>query len=113
VVEIDGSTVDAAWHLLDDVLGGRVPVVQLVRSALEAHLPVKRQRLAAKALIRRGDRVLLARLSVHAVETGRWTLPAAASTTASRPRPRCCGRSRRRPAWSRVPARCSGSKTHT
>ena len=75
VVEIDGSTVDAAWHLLDDVLGGRLPVVQLVRDALEAHLPAKRQRLAAKALIRRGDRVLLARLSVHAVETGRWTLP--------------------------------------
>jgi 8-oxo-dGTP diphosphatase len=75
VVESDGSTVDARWHLLDDVLSGRVPVVQLVRDALEAHLPTKRQRLAAKALIRRGDRILLARLSTHAVETGRWTLP--------------------------------------
>jgi 8-oxo-dGTP diphosphatase len=75
VVETDGSTVDARWHLLDDVLSGRVPVVQLVKDALEAHLPVKRQRLAAKALIRRGDRVLLARLSANAVETGRWTLP--------------------------------------
>ena len=75
VVETDGSTVDARWHLLDDVLSGRVPVVQLVSDALEAHLPVKRQRLAAKAVIRRGDQVLLARLSVHAVETGRWTLP--------------------------------------
>jgi 8-oxo-dGTP diphosphatase len=75
VVETDGSTVDAAWHLLDDVLEGRVPVVQLVRDALDAHLPTKRQRLAAKALIRRGDAILLARLSAHAVETGRWTLP--------------------------------------
>jgi 8-oxo-dGTP diphosphatase len=75
VVETDGSTVDARWHPLDDVLSGRVPVVQLVSDALEAHLPVKRQRLAAKALIRRGDRVLLARLSANAVETGRWTLP--------------------------------------
>jgi 8-oxo-dGTP diphosphatase len=75
VVEIDGSTVDARWHLLDDVLGGRLPVVPWVLDALEAHLPVKRQRLAAKALIRRGDSVLLARLSAHAVETGRWTLP--------------------------------------
>lgn len=75
VVETDGSTVDARWHPLDDVLSGRLPVVQLVRDALEAHLPTKRQRLAAKALIRRDDRVLLARLSQHAVETGRWTLP--------------------------------------
>jgi 8-oxo-dGTP diphosphatase len=75
VLETDGSTVDARWHPLDDVLSGGVPVVQLVRDALAAHLPTKRQRLAAKALIRRGDRVLLARLSANAVETGRWTLP--------------------------------------
>jgi 8-oxo-dGTP diphosphatase len=75
VVEIDGSTVDARWHLLDDVLGGRLPVVPWVLDALEAHLPVKRQRLAAKALIRRDGSVLLARLSARAVETGRWTLP--------------------------------------
>jgi 8-oxo-dGTP diphosphatase len=75
VVETDGSTVDARWHPLDDVLSGRVPVVALVHDALAAHLPTKRQRLAAKALIRRGDRVLLARLSASAVETGLWTLP--------------------------------------
>lgn len=75
VVEDDGSTVDARWHPLSDVLAGRVPVVQLVRDALVAHLPVKRQRLAVKALIRDGDRILLARLSERAVETGRWTLP--------------------------------------
>ena len=75
VIETDGSTVDARWHPVDDVLAGTVPVVQLVRDALAAHLPAKRQRLAAKALIRRGDTVLLARLSPRAVETGRWTLP--------------------------------------
>jgi 8-oxo-dGTP diphosphatase len=75
VIETDGSTVDARWHPLDEVLAGRLPVVPLVLDALEAHLPVKRQRLAAKALIRRGDSILLARLSAHAVETGRWTLP--------------------------------------
>jgi ADP-ribose pyrophosphatase YjhB (NUDIX family) len=75
VVETDGSTVDARWHSLDDVLSGRVPVVELVRDALAAHLPTKRQRLAVKALIRRDDQVLLARLSAQAVETGRWTLP--------------------------------------
>ena len=75
VVETDGSTVDARWHPLDDVLNGRLPVVPLVRDALAVHLPVKRQRLAAKALIRRGDQILLTRLSARAVETGRWTLP--------------------------------------
>jgi 8-oxo-dGTP diphosphatase len=75
VVEVDGSTVDARWHPLDDVLSGRLPVVPMVRAALEAHLPARRQRLAVKALIRRDDHVLLARLSTHAVETGRWTLP--------------------------------------
>lgn len=75
VVETDGSTVDARWHTLDDVLEGRVPVVHLVRDALAVHLPAKRQRLAAKALVRRGEQILLARLSARAVETGRWTLP--------------------------------------
>jgi 8-oxo-dGTP diphosphatase len=75
VMETDGSTVDARWHPLDDVLSGRLPVVPLVRDALAAHLPARRQRIAAKALIRRGEEVLLARLSARAVETGRWTLP--------------------------------------
>lgn len=75
VVEVDGSTVDARWHAVEDVLGGRVPVVPMVTAALEAHLPLQRQRLAAKALVRRGDTVLLARLSSRAVESGRWTLP--------------------------------------
>jgi 8-oxo-dGTP diphosphatase len=75
VVETDGSTVDARWHPLDDVLSGRLPVVPLVRDALGVHLPTKRQRLAAKALIRRGDQILLTRLSARAVEAGRWTLP--------------------------------------
>lgn len=75
VVETDGSTVDARWHRLDDVLEGRVPVVRMVTDALAAHLPAKRQRLAVKALVRRDDHVLLARLSAHAVETGAWTLP--------------------------------------
>jgi ADP-ribose pyrophosphatase YjhB (NUDIX family) len=75
VIEVDGSTVDSRWHPLADVLTGRVPVVPMVRAALEAHLPLQRQRLAAKALVRRGDTVLLARLSRFAVETGKWTLP--------------------------------------
>ncbi len=75
VVEEDGSTVDARWHRLADVRSGKVPVVRMVTDALAAHAPTRRQRLAAKALVRRGDAVLLARLSDRAVETGRWTLP--------------------------------------
>jgi ADP-ribose pyrophosphatase YjhB (NUDIX family) len=75
VVEVDGSTVDARWHAVEEVLAGSVPVVPMVKAALAAHLPLRRQRLAAKALVRRGDRVLLARLSSYAVETGSWTLP--------------------------------------
>lgn len=75
VVEQDGSTVDARWHPIEGVLSGAVPVVPMVRAALEAHLPLQRQRLAVKAVVRRGDEVLLARLSERAVETGRWTLP--------------------------------------
>ena len=75
VVETDGSTVDARWHRLDDVLAGVVPVVQLVRTRSTSTCRPSVQRLAAKALIRRGGLVLLARLSRFAVETGHWTLP--------------------------------------
>lgn len=75
VVEEDGSTVDAAWHPLDAVLGGEVPVTPIVLDALRDHLPLRRQRLAVKALVRRGEEILLARLSGSAVESGRWTLP--------------------------------------
>jgi len=75
VVEVDGSTVDARWVPLADVLDGTHPVVGWVRTALEQHAITKVQRLAAKALVRRDDRILLARLSGTAVEAGRWTLP--------------------------------------
>lgn len=75
VVEVDGTTVDAAWHSLEAVLGGQVPVTPIVLDALRDHLPLRRQRLAVKAVIRRDDTILLARLSSYAVESGRWTLP--------------------------------------
>jgi 8-oxo-dGTP diphosphatase len=75
VVEVDGSTVEAAWVPLRAVLDGTVPVVALVREALADHRPFQLQRVAAYAVIRRGDALLLTRLSSRAHDTGSWTLP--------------------------------------
>jgi 8-oxo-dGTP diphosphatase len=75
VVEVDGSTVEAAWVPLRAVLDGTVPVVALVREALADHRPFQLQRVAAYAVIRRGDALLLTRLSGRAHDTGSWTLP--------------------------------------
>src|SRR3954454_22386273 len=62
VVEVDGSTVEAAWHPVEDVVGGTVPVVPTVVEALAAPQPFRHQRLGAYALIRRNDDVLLVRI---------------------------------------------------
>jgi ADP-ribose pyrophosphatase YjhB (NUDIX family) len=75
VVEVDGSTVDARWVSLGAVLDGSWPVASWVRTALTEHEVTRVQRIAAKGLAIRDGRVLLARLSATAVETGRWTLP--------------------------------------
>ena len=75
VVEVDGSTVDAAWHRLAEVHDGSVPVVAMVAEALADHAPFQLQRVAAYALVRRGSAVLLTRLSKLAHHTGWWTLP--------------------------------------
>ncbi len=75
VVEEDGSTMAAAWVPIADVLGGVVPVVAMVREALIDARPSRLQRVAAYALIRRHDEVLLTRLSPIAPNAGRWTLP--------------------------------------
>lgn len=75
VVEVDGSTVEAAWHPLADVLAGRLPVVAMVTEALADHRLFRLQRVAAYAVIRRGDLVLLTRLSGTAAHPGAWTLP--------------------------------------
>jgi len=76
VMEVDGSTVEAAWKPLTDVLTGAVPVVALVVEALNEHGPFRLQRVAAYAVITRdvGD-VLLTRLSARAAHPGLWTLP--------------------------------------
>ncbi|MGZ4457253.1 MAG: NUDIX hydrolase [Nocardioides sp.] len=75
VLEVDGSTSDAAWVPVRDVLDGSVPVVGLVLEALEDHRPTRRQRVAAYALVVRGEAVLLTRISARGFHSGSWTLP--------------------------------------
>lgn len=75
VVEVDGSTADAAWHPLDRVLDGTVPTVSLVPEALAGHRPFRKQRVAAYALVERDERVLLTRISPRGFHSGSWTLP--------------------------------------
>ena len=75
VIEVGGSTIEAAWHPLTAVLDGTLPVVAMVGEALADHAPFRLQRIAAYALIRRGSTVLLTRLSERAHHTGSWTLP--------------------------------------
>ncbi|WP_114422489.1 NUDIX domain-containing protein [Nocardioides houyundeii] len=84
VQEVDGSTVEAAWHPVADVESGALPVVPMVTEALRDLRPVRLQRLAAYALITRGsaadplraeDEVLLTRISPRGFHAGTWTLP--------------------------------------
>jgi 8-oxo-dGTP diphosphatase len=79
VVEVDGSTMDAAWQPVSGVLDGTVPVVSLVTEVLAAHRPFQMQRVAAYALAVRdgptGPEVLLTRNSVRGPHPGDWTLP--------------------------------------
>lgn len=85
VIEVDGSTVDARWVPVASVLDGSWPVAAWVRVAIEDYEAHRVQRLAAKALVRRGDQILLARLSRFAVETGHWTLPGGGVDHGERP----------------------------
>lgn len=75
VMEVDGSTIDARWQPLAGVLDGSVPTVAMVAEALRAYRPHPRQRVAAYALITRGDDVLLTRISALGHHAGAWTLP--------------------------------------
>jgi 8-oxo-dGTP diphosphatase len=75
VVEVDGSTVDVAWHPVVDVLSGGLPVTDIVTEALSDHRPFRLQRLAVYALIRRWDDILLTRISGRGAHPGAWTLP--------------------------------------
>lgn len=85
VIEVGGSTVEAAWHPLAHVADGTVPVVAMVGEALADHAPFQLQRIAAYALIRRGSAVLLTRLSDRAHHAGSWTLPGGGVDHGERP----------------------------
>ncbi len=75
VLEVDGSTIEAAWVRVRDVRDGTVPVTALVSEAMADHEPFRKQRLAVNALIRRGGDLLLTRISAVGYHTGAWTLP--------------------------------------
>lgn len=78
VVEVDGSTVEAAWKPLAGVLDASVPTVSLVKEALATYEPFRFQRVAAYALIRRPSpvpAVLLTRISERGFHSGQWALP--------------------------------------
>lgn len=79
VVEVDGSTVEAAWKPIEDVLTGRVPVFAMVADALGDLQPPRVQRLAAYGVIARdgdeGEEWLLTRISSTGFHSGAWTLP--------------------------------------
>ena len=75
VVEVDGSTEEAAWKPLADVLDGTVPAVALVTEVLEQHRAFRLQRVAAYALVVRDGQVLLTRNSARGPHPGTWTLP--------------------------------------
>ncbi|WP_248580308.1 NUDIX domain-containing protein [Nocardioides sp. InS609-2] len=85
VLEVDGSTIEAAWVPLADVASGVVPVVPLVHEALTDHRPFQLQRVAAYAVILRGDDVLLTRLSDRAAFPGQWALPGGGLDHGERP----------------------------
>lgn len=75
VVEVDGSTVDVAWHAVADVRSGDLAVTEIVTEALADHEPFRLQRLAVYAVVRRGGDVLLTRISARGAHPGAWTLP--------------------------------------
>lgn len=75
VVEVDGSTMEAAWKPLAAVLDGTVPTVALVTEVLEQHVAFQLQRVAAYGLVLRGEQVLLVRNSPRGPYPGGWSLP--------------------------------------
>ena len=104
VVEVDGSTSEAAWHPVAEVVDGELPVAPLVLEALADHQPFRQQRVGAYALIRAGCRdaaqsadtstrwrgegdVLLVQFSERGFHTGSWSLPGGGLGHGESPRP--------------------------
>jgi 8-oxo-dGTP diphosphatase len=75
VLEVDGSTAEAAWQPIADVLDGTLPTVNLVTDALTAHRTHRHQRVAAYAYVVRAGALLLTRNSALGPHPGHWTLP--------------------------------------
>lgn len=75
VMEVDGSTSDAAWQPIAAVLDGSLPTVGLVTEALAEHQAHQRQRVAAYAYVERDGALLLTRNSLRGPHPGVWTLP--------------------------------------
>lgn len=75
VIEVDGSTAEAAWQPVAEVLDGTVPTVSVVLEALHAHEHHRYQRAGAYAYVERDGHVLLTRISPRGVGVGSWTLP--------------------------------------
>jgi 8-oxo-dGTP diphosphatase len=86
VLEIDGSTVEAAWQPVAGVLDGSVPTVALVKEALASYRPHRLQRVAAYALALRDDAVLLTRNSPRGPHPGLWNLPGGGIEHGEQPR---------------------------
>ncbi|UDY23980.1 NUDIX domain-containing protein [Nocardioides sp. Kera G14] len=78
-VEVGGSTAEAAWLPLADVLSGDIPTLPLVRDALTQHRVTQVQRVGVYGLLTRTldgrTEVLLTRIAPHAVSGGKWHLP--------------------------------------
>lgn len=75
VMEVDGSTAEAAWKPIAGVLDESVPTVSLVTEALAAYRIRQRQRSAAYAYVVRDGAILLTRTSDLAPDPGTWHLP--------------------------------------
>ncbi len=95
VLEVDGSTMEAAWVPVAEVLDGELPVVPMVLEALADHQPFRRQRVAAYGLVARGGgletsaddgEVLLTRISERGHHAGSWTLPGGGVDHGEQPR---------------------------
>lgn len=75
VQEVDGSTAEAAWVPIVDVLEGTIPIVSVVAEALRSHEHHRYQRVGAYAYVERDRKILLTRISPKGVGVGSWTLP--------------------------------------
>ena len=106
VLEVDGSTIEAAWAPLDAVLDGSVPTAPMVRAgAGRLDCPFRMQRVGAlRARSVATTRCCWCGSPPAAATPVRGACPAAGSTTARRRQPPWCARCARSAA-SQLPGR--------